>query len=128
MRYFQKMYIKDIFIYHRPDSSGAIPVITFTSVTVQGGGTLVIETEGNGMKLVGTDFTIQSGGTVEADNLHVEANTLTVEDSAYIKADKLVSLKHNFFTSKDVTFAEVMLNLIKYDTSLITLIQKSNLY
>lgn len=60
-------------------------------MTVQGGGTLVIETEGNGMKLVGTDFTVQSGGTVEADNLHVEADTLTVEDSANIRADKLVS-------------------------------------
>jgi hypothetical protein len=81
-------------IHFRPDSSGGVPVITFTSVTVQGGGTLVIETEGNGMKLVGTDFTIQSGGTVEADNLHVEANTLTVEDSAYIKADKLVSFEY----------------------------------
>ncbi|KAL4226615.1 hypothetical protein ACF0H5_014598 [Mactra antiquata] len=73
----------------RPDASVSIPVITFTSVTVQGGGTLVIETQGNGMKLVGTDFTVQSGGTVEADNLLVEATTLTVEDSASIKADGL---------------------------------------
>lgn len=62
-------------------------MITFSSVTVQGGGTLKIETECNGMRLVGTDFTVQSGGTVEADSLIVEADTLTVEDSAYIKAD-----------------------------------------
>ncbi|KAL4230250.1 hypothetical protein ACF0H5_010636 [Mactra antiquata] len=74
----------------RPDSSStSIPVVTFTSVTVQGGGTLVIETQGNGMKLVGKYFTVQSGGIVQADNLHVEAETLTVDDSAHITADKL---------------------------------------
>ncbi|XP_053376792.1 adhesin BmaC autotransporter-like [Mercenaria mercenaria] len=74
----------------RPDSSsGNLPEIVFTSVTVKGGGTLVIESEGNGMKLVGTDFTVESGGTVEADNMYLVADTLTVEDSAYIKADKL---------------------------------------
>jgi len=72
-----------------------VPVISFTSVTVQGGGTLKIETEGNGMRLVGTDFIIQSGGTVEADNLIVEADTLTVEDSAYIKADGKVGVVIN---------------------------------
>ncbi|KAH3816419.1 hypothetical protein DPMN_117935 [Dreissena polymorpha] len=44
------------------------------------------------MKLVGTDFTVESGGTVEADNLIVQATTLTVEDSAYIKADKMVRI------------------------------------
>lgn len=77
-----------VFIYNfRPDSSGSVPVITFTSVTVQGGGTLKIETDGNGMQLIGTEFTVQSGGTVEADNLIVTADVLTVEDSAYITAD-----------------------------------------
>lgn len=43
------------------------------------------------MKLIGTELTVESGGIVQADNLHVVADYLTVEDSAYIKADKLVS-------------------------------------
>jgi len=68
-----------------------VPEISFLSVTVKGGGTLKIETEGRGMKLVGTDFTVESGGRVEADNLVVAADTLTVEDSAYISADKQVA-------------------------------------
>ncbi|WAR26294.1 hypothetical protein MAR_011998 [Mya arenaria] len=72
----------------RPDTSASVPEISFISVTVKGGGTLKIETEGRGMKLVGTDFTVESGGRVEADNLVVSANSLTVEDSAYISADE----------------------------------------
>lgn len=43
------------------------------------------------MKLIGTELIVESGGIVQADNLHVVADYLTVEDSAYIKADKLVS-------------------------------------
>lgn len=78
-------------MYFRPDYSGTIPVITFTSVTVQGGGTLVIETQGHGMKLIGRNFTVHSGGVVEADNLEVEVDKLTVEDSGYIRTDKSVS-------------------------------------
>jgi hypothetical protein len=51
---------------------------------------LTIDTNGHGLKLVGKNFTIHSGGLVEADNLQVEAEMLMVEDSAYITADKQV--------------------------------------
>ena len=57
---------------------------------MQGGGILSIDTNGHGMKLVGKNFTVHSGGLVEADNLQVEAETLVLEDSAYIRADKQV--------------------------------------
>ncbi|KAH3880037.1 hypothetical protein DPMN_003949 [Dreissena polymorpha] len=61
--------------------------IRFTSVTVKGGGQLNIETEGKGVRLIGTDFIVESGGSVVADHLIVVANSLTVQDSAYISAD-----------------------------------------
>ena len=71
----------------RPDTTASTPEISFVSVVVQGGGRLKVETEGRGMKLVGTTLTVESGGLILADNVVIETNTLTVEDSGHISAD-----------------------------------------
>ena len=59
-------------------------------MTVQGGGKLTIETEGQGMTLEGETFIVESGGIIEVDKLTLRADTLTVEDSAEISANQKV--------------------------------------
>ena len=63
---------------------------TFDKVTVQGGGTFTIETEGEGTVLEGGTFVVESGGLIEVDKLTLIADTLTVEDSAIISANAKV--------------------------------------
>ena len=65
---------------------------TFKKVTVQGGGTLKIETEGKGTSLEGETFIVESGGVIEADKFTLIADTLTVEDSAEISASEKVAI------------------------------------
>ena len=64
---------------------------TFTKVTVQGGGKLTIETQGEGTTLQGETFIVESGGIIDVDKLSLIAATLTVEDSAEISANGKVN-------------------------------------
>ena len=72
------------FVYRPSDLSTKT---TFKKVTVQGGGKLKIETEGQGMTLQGETFIVESGGDIEVDRLDLIADTLTIEDSAKITAN-----------------------------------------
>ena len=60
---------------------------SFTSVTVQGGGTLEIDSAGNSMKLIGTELKIESGGLLLADFVDIEVTRLIVDSSGKIHAN-----------------------------------------
>ena len=78
------------FYLYRPYDTST--TTTFTKVTVQGGGKLTIQTEGQGTTLQGEEFIVESGGVIEVDKLTLTATTLTVEDSAEISANAKVSM------------------------------------
>ncbi|KAK3576663.1 hypothetical protein CHS0354_004948 [Potamilus streckersoni] len=61
--------------------------ITFSGVTVQGGGKLVIDSNSNGMIFRGDSLKIESGGVLETDKLEIFIQELEVEDSGIITAD-----------------------------------------
>jgi hypothetical protein len=73
---------------------------SFTTVTVQGGGTLEIDSIGNSMKLIGTELIIESGGVLIADFVDIEVNKLIVDQSGKIHANgKVISFSNFFFHS-----------------------------
>jgi hypothetical protein len=54
-------------MFYRPygnSTTGTVKEITFTEVTVQGGGILQIDSGGDGMKLIGTKIHVESGGVI----------------------------------------------------------------
>ena len=90
-----------IVIHNRPFDTST--TTTFTKVTVQGGGKLTIETQGEGTTLQGEEFIVESGGLIEVDKLTLIADTLTVEDSAEISANGKV----NIFISMLLLFDDI---------------------
>lgn len=80
-----------VYLHFRPYGNDSSAVLTtdfsFTKVTVQGGGTLEIDSAGNSMKLIGTELLIESGGVLIADFVDIEVMTLTVDESAKIQAN-----------------------------------------
>ncbi|XP_033745591.1 uncharacterized protein LOC117331105 [Pecten maximus] len=61
--------------------------ITFTSITIQGGGVLEINSEAQGMVLIGNTFHVESRGLLDADKIELRVANLIVDDSATIRTD-----------------------------------------
>ena len=61
--------------------------ITFTGVTIQGGGKLLIVSGEDMMTLKGESIHVESGGVLEADYVSIEVTQLLVDSSAAINAN-----------------------------------------
>ena len=61
--------------------------ITFTSVRVEGGGVLDIDSNGEGMLLRGDTLEVQSGGLLTVDRIDIQVSRLIIDSSAHITAD-----------------------------------------
>ena len=61
--------------------------ITFTSVRVEGGGVLDIDSNGEGMVLRGDTLEVQSGGLLTVDRIDIQVSRLIIDSSAHITAD-----------------------------------------
>ena len=65
--------------------------ITFTSVEVQSGGKLIIESNNeDGMTLIGELVHVHAGGIIEADRVTIEMATLIVDQAGVISASEKV--------------------------------------
>lgn len=83
-------------VFYRPFGNSSIireKEITFTSVKVEGGGVLEINSNGRGMVLRGGTLEVQSGGVVVVDRIDIQVSRLIVDSSAHIHADGKVRKK-----------------------------------
>lgn len=79
-----------VHVFYRPFGNSSIireKEITFTSVKVEGGGVLEINSNGRGMLLRGDTLEVQSGGEVVVDRIDIQVSRLIVDSSAHIHAD-----------------------------------------
>lgn len=79
-----------VHVFYRPFGNSSIireKEITFTSVKVEGGGVLEINSNGRGMVLRGDTLEVQSGGEVVVDRIDIQVSRLIVDSSAHIHAD-----------------------------------------
>lgn len=84
-------------VFYRPFGNSSIireKEITFTSVKVEGGGVLEINSNGRGMVLRGGTLEVQSGGVVVVDRIDIQVSRLIVDSSAHIHADGKVRKKN----------------------------------
>lgn len=89
-------------VFYRPFGNSSIireKEITFTSVKVEGGGVLEINSNGRGMVLRGGTLEVQSGGVVMVDRIDIQVSRLIVDSSAHIHADGKVGKKTVQFVS-----------------------------
>lgn len=89
-------------VFYRPFGNSSIireKEITFTSVKVEGGGVLEINSNGRGMVLRGGTLEVQSGGVVVVDRIDIQVSRLIVDSSAHIHADGKVRKKTVQFVS-----------------------------
>ena len=62
-------------------------------MTVQGGGTLEIDSNANGMVLTGGTLHIESGGVMEVDKVNIQVDNFIMDDSSLLTADgKVIAL------------------------------------
>ena len=65
--------------------------MTFTSVEVQSGGKLIIESNNeDGLTLIGDSVHVHAGGAIEADRVQIEMETLVVDQAGVITASEKV--------------------------------------
>lgn len=79
-----------VHVFYRPFGNSSIireKEITFTSVKVEGGGVLEINSNGRGMLLRGDTLEVQSGGEVVVDRIDIQVSRLIVDSSAHIHAN-----------------------------------------
>lgn len=79
-----------VHVFYRPFGNSSIireKEITFTSVKVEGGGVLEINSNGRGMLLRGDTLEVQSGGEVVVDRIDIQVSSLIVDSSAHIHAN-----------------------------------------
>lgn len=92
--------------FRQTDTSTAYEV-TFTSVEVESGGKLVIQSNNkDGLTLTGTKVHVHSGGEIEADRVNIVVEELQIDQSGVIQANYKVdhlqpllfylSLHHHF--------------------------------
>ena len=71
----------------RQEQGQASYTVTFTSVEVQSGGKLIIESNNeDGLTLVGETVHVHAGGAIEADRVQIEMTTLIVDQAGNITA------------------------------------------
>ena len=92
---------------------------SFSTVTVQGGGTLEIDSIGNSMKLIGTELIIESGGVLIADFVDIKVNKLIVDQSGKIHGNgKVISFFKTLYMQKLEYYSENLSKPNKLFTSL----------
>ena len=84
---FSNIYFFLIFFRSSPSET-----IKFNKVEIQGGGRLIIESNGKGANLVGSVLQVESGGTLEVDYITINVSHLIVNDAAKIIADAKVRI------------------------------------
>lgn len=103
-------------VFYRPFGNSSIireKEITFTSVKVEGGGVLEINSNGRGMVLRGGTLEVQSGGVVVVDRIDIQVSRLIVDSSAHIHADgkvrkKTVQFVSNIFAAIHFTLYSIL--------------------